>query len=156
MSQSDLGSPVVWFGIGGGRRTLAVLAVALLVGLAGFAWLGWRSTVPTFHPAAGNLVPVTGQVMVEGGPAVPSSASDIHPITSAPVLVIGVTTTGKRVLRRFAADRQGRFGLTLPPGRYTFTAVLYQGSIPLAQEPHATVRIRPGRQPRVEIVEQVA
>jgi hypothetical protein len=98
---------------------------------------------------------VTGDVVVEGGPLMLNSAGDIHPIRSAPVLVRGITTSGTRVLRRFAADRQGRFGVTLPPGRYTFTAVLYQGSIPLAQEPHATIRVPSRNQRRVEIVEQV-
>jgi hypothetical protein len=142
------------------RRTSVALAVTLMVGLV---WLGWRSTVPTPHLVGANVVPITGNVVVEGGPevvveggsGVPSSAADVHPIRSASVLVRGITTSGKRVLRRFAADRQGRFGLTLPPGRYTFTAVLYQGSIPLAQEPHSTFHVRRGRQSRVEIVEQV-
>jgi hypothetical protein len=98
---------------------------------------------------------VTGEVVVEGGAELLNSAGGRHPIRSAPVLVVGITTSGKRVVRRFAADRQGRFGLTLPPGRYTFTAVLYQGSIPLAQEPHATIRVPSRNQRRVEIVEQV-
>jgi hypothetical protein len=123
--------------------------------MVGLAWLGWRSTVPTSHLVGANVVPITGEVVVVGGPAVSNSAAGIHPIRSAPILVRGSTTSGKRVLRRFAADRQGRFGLTLPPGRYTFTAVLYQGSIPLAQEPHAAIHVRLGNQPRVEIVEQV-
>lgn len=71
------------------------------------------------------------------------------------MLVTGITTSGTRVVRRFTADRHGHFKLTLPPGRYTFTAVIYQGAIPLAQEPHATVRIGPGQQPRIRIVEPV-
>jgi len=138
------------------RRTSVAVTVTLLVGLAGLAWLGWRSTGPTPHRVGANVARVTGEVLVEGGPAVSNSASDMHPIRSAPVLVRGSTTSGKRVLRRFPADRQGRFGVTLPPGRYTFTAVIYQGSIPLAQEPHATVHLRSGDHTRVEIVEQVA
>jgi hypothetical protein len=135
------------------RRTSVALVVTLLAGLAGFAWIGWRSTAPTTQLVGANVGRVTGEVVVEGGAAVSNPASDIQPIRSAPVLVRGITTSGKRVLRRFPADRQGRFGVTLPPGRYTFTAVLYQGSIPLAQEPHATIRVPSRKQRRVEIVE---
>jgi hypothetical protein len=43
--------------------------------------------------------------------------------------------------------------VTLPPGRYTFTAVLYQGAIPLTQEPNVTIRVPSRSQRRVEIVE---
>jgi hypothetical protein len=159
MAQPDLafgGSPVVRLGIGRGGRARAVLAAALVLVLAGgLAWLGLRSPAPAPHASRTDAVPITGVVVTEGGTEVPKGGSDIHPIRSAPLLVAGVTATGKRLVRRFSADRHGRFAVRLPPGRYTFTAVIYQGSIPLGREPHATVRIRAGAHPRIRILEHV-
>jgi hypothetical protein len=78
--------------------------------------------------APANAVPMLrGDVVTEGGPPVLGGGSDIHPIRWAPLLVTGLTAAGKRLVRRLAADRQGRFELALPPGRYTVTAVIYQG-----------------------------
>ncbi len=71
------------------------------------------------------------------------------------MLVRGVTDSGRRIVRRFAAGRDGRFALVLPPGTYTFTAVLYQAAIPLSHEPHATARVRPGRHPHIHITQIV-
>ncbi len=150
---------VAWLGAWDGRWKRKALAATIVVALAGgVAWFGWRSTVPASRVAGGaNLVAITGEALVEGGPlnVVGSNRLDLHAMRSVPVLVTGITGQGQRVVRRFSADRQGRFTLTLPPGRYTFTAVLYQGGIPLTQEPHTTVHIRPGQQPRIRIVEPV-
>lgn len=71
------------------------------------------------------------------------------------MLVRGVTGSGRRVVRRFTAGRDGRFTLVRPPGAYTFTAVVYQGAIPLSQEPHQTARVRPGQHPHIHIEEVV-
>jgi hypothetical protein len=151
---------VVWLGVCGGGWKRKALAATIVVALAGgIAWFGWRSSVPASHLAGGaNVVAITGDVLVEGGPVteVGENRLDLHTMRSVPVLVTGTTGSGRRVVRRFSADRQGHFNLRLPPGRYTFTAVLYQGGIPLTQEPHATVHIRPGQQqPRIRIVEPV-
>jgi hypothetical protein len=111
--------------------------------------------IPCFGAAA---LAVAGVVETQGGPAVPNPGSDFHPIRSAQVLVSGVTLSGRRVHRRMSADRRGRFSLRLVPGSYRFTAVLYLGSIPLSQEPHANVRGRTGQTTRplpVRIVEPV-
>ena len=153
MAQTDLALG------GGGLRwapTAAVVTIVLAVG-GGLAWFGWNSTKPgaprVASPAASAIV--TGDVAVEGG-ATQLSGSDIQPIRSAPMLVTGFTTPGRRVARRFTADRRGHFTLKLPPGRYTVTAVLYQGSIPLGQEPHTTVHVRAGQQPHIQILQHAA
>jgi len=149
---------LVSLGIGGGRcaRTAAVVTIVLALA-GGLAWFGWHSTDPRAPRARGqtaNTV-VTGDVLVEGG-APRGSDSDIQPIRSAPMLVTGQTASGRRVARRFWAGRRGHFRLKLPPGTYTVTAVLYQGSIPLAQEPHATVHVRAGKEPHVRILQHAA
>lgn len=121
----------------------------------GLAWFGWHSTKPAAPRGDGPtaVAIVTGDVLVEGGLPQAPGGSDIHPIRSAPMLVAGFTPSGRRVARRFTADREGHFDLKLLPGRYTVTAVLYQGSIPLAQEPHATVHVWAGQQPEIQIVQ---
>jgi hypothetical protein len=153
MAQTDIALGGA-YGTGGGRWARTAVAATIALALAGgVAWFGWRSTVPTSRVAGLAVVPITGAVVTEGGTQIQGAGS--RPIRSAPMLVAGVTTSGRRIVRRFTADRQGHFQLKLPPGRYTFTAVIYQGAIPLAQEPHATAHIRPGQQPHIRIVESV-
>jgi hypothetical protein len=157
---SDGSTPrhVVWLGRGGRRWVGMVGTTIVLVLAGGLAWFGWHSTEPTAPRAAGPtaVAVVTGDVVVEGGLTQVSGGSDIQPVRSAPMLVTGFTTSGRRVARRFTADREGHFRLKLLPGRYTVTAVLYQGSIPLAQEPHATVHVRAGQQPHIQILQHAA
>jgi hypothetical protein len=136
------------------RIGAAVLAVAAAV-----AFIAWHhsSDGPATATRA-TVVPVTGLVETQGGPALANPGPDLHPIRSARVLVSGVTLSGRRVHRRMSADRRGRFTLSLLPGTYRFTAVLYQGAIPLSQEPHTSVRIRVGQTIRplpVSIIEPV-
>jgi hypothetical protein len=148
---------IAWFGSGGRRWTGAVVVATIVLALGGgLAWFAWHSTQRTTpHVAGSTAIALTGDVAVEGG-APESSGSDINPIRSAPMLVTGITNSGRRVTRRFTADRHGHFKLVLPPGRYTVTAVLYQGAIPLAREPHATVRVRAGQQPNIHILQHAA
>jgi hypothetical protein len=144
---------VVWLGTGHGRRARGAAALALAVALAGgAAWFGSQLTTPAPHVASARGVPVRGHVFSEGGPPVLGGGPDIHPIMSAPILVTGFTTSGMRLVRRLAADRHGRFELALPPGRYTFAAAIYEGSI---KDLHATVRVRAGHQPRVRLRDYV-
>ena len=138
-----------------GRRRIAAAACAgVLAAAAGALWLTSRS-VPAPSGASATAVAITGDVVVSGGATVVRSAAPTHPIRSAPMLVRGVTGSGRRVVRRFTAGRDGRFTLVRPPGTYTFTAVVYQGAIPLSQEPHQTARVRPGQHPHIHIEEVV-
>jgi hypothetical protein len=93
-------------------------------------------------------VPIAGAVLVSEGGGIPSATSDsgIHAIRSpVPVLVRGVTVSGRRLQRRLRADRHGRFRLNLPPGSYTFTAVIDRASTSVADQPNTTVRARVGQ-----------
>jgi hypothetical protein len=138
----------------GRRRIVAASLVVVLAAAGGATWLGSRSSSTT--PAgATTAVPVTGRVVTTGGVTSITGTSPVEPIRSAPMQVRGYTGSGRRIVRRFAAGRDGRFALVLPPGTYTFTAVIYQGAIPLSQEPHETARVRPGQHPRVHITQTV-
>ncbi len=137
-----------------GRRRIAAVALLCVPAAAGALWLVSRSAPDPSHTSA-TAVAITGDVVVSGGATFSTAASPSHPIRSAPLLVRGLTGSGRRLVRHFAAGRDGRFALVLPPGTYTFTAVLYQGAIPLSQEPHATVRIRPGGHPHIRITQIV-
>lgn len=94
-------------------------------------------------------MPISGAVVlneVGGGiPSGTSSNSGLLPIRSVPVLVRGVTVSGRRLQRRLRADRQGRFRLNLPPGTYTFTAILDQASTSIADQPNTTIAVRVGQ-----------
>ena len=164
MTQTDLAlggsdgsrpTRLVW--LGSGRRRWAGTAVVAAI-VVGLAWFGWHSTEHTALRAAGPsaVAVVSGDVVVEGGLTQVAGESDIRPIRSAPMLVTGFTASGGRVARRFTADREGHFHLKLLPGGYTVTAVLYQGAIPLAQEPHATVHVRARQQPYIRILQHAA
>jgi hypothetical protein len=93
-------------------------------------------------------VPIAGAVLVSEGGGIPSATSDsgVHPIRSpVPVLVRGVTVSGRRLQPRIRADRHGRFRLNLPPGSYTFTAILGRASTSVADQPNTAVRVRVGQ-----------
>ena len=145
------------------RRPSPWLAAAA-VAVAAIAVLGvrvlplGRDTPPgAAAPAApGAPVAVTGLVAVKGGPPVPHPNSDIHPVRIPVVVrITGTTLAGRRIARTVSTAGRGRFELRIPPGRYRFTAVLYPGSIPLSQEPHAVFRVRPGEPRAVRILEPV-
>jgi hypothetical protein len=133
-------------------------AVAVIVAIAGLvAWHHSSGGGPAKSAGAG-LVPIAGVVETQGGPLVVNPGSDLHPIRSAQVLVSGFTLSGRRVHRLMSADHRGRFTLGLLPGSYRFTAVLYQGAIPLSQEPHTNVQVPRGQTPltlTVSIIEPV-
>jgi hypothetical protein len=90
------------------------------------------------------LIREPGQAEPRGGiPSAYGSAdgSDIHPFGPVPVLVTGVTLSGRRLRLRLIANRHGHFRLTLAPGNYTFTGEA-------ADKPSTTVRVRVGRTTR--------
>jgi hypothetical protein len=122
---------------------IGAAGIAIAVVIAAIAW-HHSSTGPGTSARTG-LVPIAGLVETQGGATVVNPGPDLHPIRSAQVLVSGVTLSGRRVHRRMSADRRGRFTLRLLPGNYRFTAVLYQGAIPLSQEPHASIHVRRGQ-----------
>jgi hypothetical protein len=127
------------------RALAAVLAAAAVIGVVG--WHHRSADTPKANGAA--EVPIAGAVLlseVGGGiPSATSSDAGLLPISSVPVLVRGVTVSGRRLQRRLRADRHGRFRLNLPPGSYTFTAILDQGSTSVADRPNITVRVRVGQ-----------
>jgi hypothetical protein len=126
------------------RTLAAVLAAAAVIGVVG--WHHWSANTPKATRAA--EVPIAGAVLVSEGGGIPSatSGSGVRPIVSpVPVLVRGVTVSGRRLQRRLRADRHGRFRLNLPPGSYTFTAILDRASTSVADQPNTTVRVRVGQ-----------
>lgn len=126
------------------RTAAAVVVVAAIVGL--IAWQ--HSPGSPAKPAGAAVVPIAGAVVMDdGGGGIPSatSRSGRRPIRSAPVLVRGVTVSGGRLQRRLQADRHGRFRLNLPPGTYTFTAILDRASTSIADQPNTTVAVRVGQ-----------
>jgi hypothetical protein len=129
------------------RMRMARIGVPLLAVAAGIALIGWHHS--SGGPATARrttVIPVDGVVETQGGATVVNPGGpDLHPIRSAQVLVSGVNLSGRRLHRRMSADRRGRFTLRLPPGNYRFTAVLYQGAIPLSQEPHTSVHVPRGQ-----------
>ena len=93
------------------------------------------------------VVPIAGAVFMENaGGGIPSatSGSGRRPIASVPVLVRGVTVSGRPLQRRLRADRHGRFRLNLPPGTYTFTAILDRASPSIANQPNTIIAVRVG------------
>ena len=97
-------------------------------------------------------MPISGAVVLMRSAAAshleppPTPASS--PSGPVPVLVRGVTVSGRRLQRRLRADRQGRFRLNLPPGTYTFTAILDQASTSIADQPNTTIAVRVGQTSR--------
>jgi hypothetical protein len=120
------------------RTAAAVVVIAAIAGL-----ISWHhSPRSPAKSARAGLIPIAGVVETRGGATVVNPGGlDVHPIRSAQVLVSGITLSGRRVRRLMSADHRGRFTLGLLPGNYRFTAVLYQGAIPLSQEPHASVHV---------------
>ena len=127
------------------RLALAAIAAVLLVcGAALYAW-SMDSHSQSAQPPAALAYAVTGIAVTEGGPPTfPAGGSDIRPDEHATIVIVGVSTTGTRIRRIELADRHGRFALRLPAGSYTVSAVEF-GQLPLRRQPHATVRVIPGK-----------
>jgi hypothetical protein len=126
------------------RTATAVVVVGAIVGL--IAW--HHSSSGPANPAGAVVVRIAGAVVMdEGGGGIPSATSGAarRPIRSAPVLVRGVTVSGGLLQRRLQADHHGRFRLNLPPGTYTFTAILDRASTSIADQPNTTVAVRVGQ-----------
>jgi hypothetical protein len=117
-------------------RTVAVV----LVLAAAIGFLGWRhSSGSPAKPRRAAVVPIAGAVFMEQGGGIPSGdGSGIHSFGPVPVLVTGVTVSGRRLRLRVIANRDGHFKLTLAPGNYTFTGEA-------ADKPSTTVRVRVGQ-----------
>jgi hypothetical protein len=126
------------------RALAAALAAAAIVGL-----IVWQhSSGSPAKPGGAAVVPIAGSVVMEdAGGGIPSATSDSgrRPIRLARVLVRGVTVSGRRLQRRLRADRNGRFRLNLPPGTYTFAAILDQESKSIADQPNTTLAVRVGK-----------
>lgn len=120
---------------------VSVLAAAISL----IAW--HHSSGSPAKSARAAVVPIAGAVFMENaGGGIPSATSGTgrRPITSVPVLVRGVTVSGRGLQRRLRADRHGRFRLNLPPGTYTFTAILDRASPSIANQPNTIVAVRVG------------
>ncbi|HEY8858473.1 MAG TPA: hypothetical protein VIM27_03400 [Gaiellales bacterium] len=136
------------------RRAALVVALAAIVGL-----IVWHdSSGSPAKPGRAAVVPIAGAVLMDAGSGIPSATSDssLDPIRSAPVLVRGVTVSGRRLQRRLRADRHGRFRLNLPPGSYMFIAILDQESKSIADQPSTTLAVRVGQTSRPLPVQIIA
>lgn len=130
------------------RRRSAILA-GLMAALVLLTIIAWSQRAQTVRPSAsgGLRAPaVTGVVRVEGGPpTVAGNGSDFYPLRHATLVVNGATAAGATLVRRFRADAQGHFGVSLPAGRYTVTALAYGPETrPLSTQPHARVTVTTG------------
>ena len=131
-----------------------MVALAAIVGL-----IVWHdSSGSPAKPGRAAVVPIAGAVLMDAGSGIPSATSDssLDPIRSAPVLVRGVTVSGRRLQRRLRADRHGRFRLNLPPGSYMFIAILDQESKSIADQPSTTLAVRVGQTSRPLPVQIIA
>lgn len=132
-----------------GRSRIAWLVLALAAAAAFVVWAEHRGSAPP--PPLTNPT-VLGRVVIEGGKDPSPGRSDIHPIPSARLVVIGVTATGDRLVKHLRADVHGRFALRLPPGRYTVTAPIFEPARrPLSDEPRARVTVTGGRPVRIQL-----
>ena len=125
------------------RGVAVVAVVAAIVGL-----IVWHdSSGSPAKPGRAAVVPIAGAVVMDDGGGIPSATSDSgsRPIGSVPVFVRGVTVSGRRLQRRLRADGRGRFRLNLPPGTYTFTAILDRASTSIADQPNTTLAVRLGQ-----------
>jgi hypothetical protein len=136
------------------RALAAVLAAAAVIGV-----IAWQHSAGSSARPGRAVVPIAGAVVMDdGGGGIPSPASDSgrRPIGSVPVLVRGVTASGRRLQRRLRADHHGRFRVNLPPGTYTFIAILDQGSKSVADQPNTTLAVRVGQTRRPLAVRIIA
>jgi hypothetical protein len=135
-----------------GRRS--VVALLLVVATTAVALIAWEQRQQS-QPSAVAPKPapsVTGSVVIEGGPPVLQGQSDIHPVRSARLVIVGVTMAGARITRHVRADGSGHFALSLPPGVYTITARIFgPANKPLNMQPHERVVVRRGQPVHVRI-----
>ena len=72
------------------------------------------------------------------------------------IVVIGRTSRGQSLHRRFRANSRDHFHLQLPPGRYRLIVPgVYNTAtttLPLTSQPHATITIPPGHPAHARIV----
>jgi hypothetical protein len=128
------------------RGAAAVVVIAAIAGL-----ISWHhSSSGPAKPGGAAVLAIAGAVFMDAGGGIPSATSEAgrSPIGSAPVLVRGVTVAGRALQRRLRSDRHGRFRLNLPPGTYTFTAILDRASASIADRPNTTVAVRVGTSDR--------
>jgi hypothetical protein len=126
--------------------------VAVAVAIAAIvALIGWHHSSGSLgKPRRAAVVPIAGAVFMVNAGGIPSATAGPggRPISSVPVLVRGATVSGRRLQRRLRANRHGRFRLNLPPGTYTFTAILDRASTSIAEQPNTTIAVRMGQTSR--------
>jgi hypothetical protein len=120
------------------------IAIALTIVAGSYEWLelGGSPAAPIAKPS------LTGVVGVEGGRA-SWKHPGFHPLAHVPIRVAGTTAGGEHLARELTADRNGRFRLHLPPGRYHITAIFpgWRG--------HAQVTVKWGHPVGIRLTEWV-
>jgi hypothetical protein len=118
--------------------------------LAAVAWMApWHQSMSL--PASHSSTVMTGSVVVDGGNLLNSGP---RPAELAPIEVTGKTAGGQAFYRNLSTDKQGRFTLSLPPGRYLVRALLFSG-LTTARQPHEIVTVKPGKPVHVRITGHV-
>jgi hypothetical protein len=104
-----------------------------LLGLLGLSSLIVVRAQAEEHPDSG----VTGQVFLYACAQVRPGVDCLHPYQAS----ITVRTPHGRIVRHFTTDAQGRFRVSLKPGRYVLVPVLPNGprGLPRAQPTEVTV-----------------
>ena len=134
------------------RRGWIVAAILVLGCIGAFVWVEWGAGSSATTMASPVREVVTGVVVTEGGPPVVGGGSDARAVPTAPLLITGTTSAGKRLVLRTTTDGSGRFHLRLPPGRYRVAAEIFPGA---AVQPHRVIVVREGRPLNIRITGHV-
>jgi hypothetical protein len=119
--------------------------------LTSVAWMSpWHPS--SIAPASHAPTVMAGSVVIEGGPIL--GGSDSRPAKLMPIEITGVTAGGRAFYHNLSTDKQGRFTLKLPPGRYLVRALLFSG-LTTARQPHEIVTVGPGKPIHVRITAHV-
>jgi hypothetical protein len=128
-----------------------LLGVVLAGVLAGCSWGG--GGLGSASSRVADTGTVAGRVVVSGGVQFPDHKKPA-PATNTPFTFVAIPASGPMIVRHLKTDREGRFRLDLPPGRYRFGCT-FVASEPLAQAARQSMVVLAGRVVRVRLIEGV-
>jgi hypothetical protein len=133
-----------------------LLGVVLAALVAGCSWSGEAASSShtgwTAYPLP-KTGTVGGRVFVKGGVQFPRRKKP-PPATNTRFTFVAIPASGPMIVRHLKTDREGRFRLDVPPGRYRFGCT-FVASEPLAQAARQSMVVQAGRVVRVRLIESV-